>query len=203
VVDRHASLQSPLTRRYVAKEPLEKQVVTLTAEGEDSAKEGSAEARVHAAIPEAGILQTELMAKVGAIGKVGLSRALATQMIRIEKAELGMTVFRKSAQVEDTTAEQLRAIAGGGASAVSAADLDALKKRKLLAVGTVKSSKLLVGESFADWGSGKEVRRPRARPSVACCLAERDAAPVRCPPTRARAAVARRVACAGRRGHHP
>lgn len=150
--------------RYVTKVPIETSITGLTEEGKSFVKDGSAEARVHAAIPEGGILQSELNAKLGVIAKTGTSKAMAAQFIRVEKTADGTMVHRNQPEVKDTVAEQLRALSSG--ADLPAADMEALKKRKLIALTVVKSFKLTPGESFADWGSGKQVHPATREPCV-------------------------------------
>jgi len=68
---------------------------------------------VHAAIPDGGILQSDLNEKLGTIAKVGTSKAMAAQFIRIEKTPAGTMVHRNQPEVRDTVAEHLRALASG------------------------------------------------------------------------------------------
>lgn len=144
----------------MAKTPLETSSVGLTDEGKSFAKEGSAEARVHAAIPEGGILQSELNAKLGPIAKMGTSKAMAAQFIRVEKTSEGTVVHRSQPEIRDAVAEQLRALASG--TELPPGEVEALKKRKLVALTVVKSMKLTPDAAYAEWGSGKQVRAARA-----------------------------------------
>jgi len=147
---------SLFAKGFVAKEALETTQTTLTAEGDAFVAEGSAEARVFLAVPaDTGISQADLTAKLGPIAKTGMSKAMAAQFVRVEKVDGNTTVLRNKESIEDTVQAQLKAVATGGLDAISKADADVLKKRKLVSTAVIKSFKLVPGDAFADWGSAK------------------------------------------------
>ncbi|KAJ1624618.1 tRNA synthetases class 2 core domain (F) [Pavlovales sp. CCMP2436] len=145
---------SLIAKGYVAKTQLESSSTGLTEEGLSFAQAGSAEAQVYAAVPEGGIAQSELSDKLGAIARMGMSKAMQAKFIRVEKSANGATVHRNVPEIQDTVAEQLRTLAATGF--LPAAELDALKKRKLVAVTVTKSFKLTPDAGYAEWGSGKQ-----------------------------------------------
>jgi phenylalanyl-tRNA synthetase alpha subunit len=152
---------------------LEVKVTTLTEEGQDFAEKGSAEARVYAVLSaeKEGMLKAELEAKMGGedgakVADAGIKRGAATRIFEVKKAEGGLLVKSLVSEFEDTAAQQLRTIASGSESTLTQADLDALKKRKLVVLGVVKSFKLTPGPNFAEWGSGKQVGSERAPQSA-------------------------------------
>eukprot|EP00304_Pavlova_gyrans_P013524 CAMPEP_0206041894 /NCGR_PEP_ID=MMETSP1466-20131121/6228_1 /ASSEMBLY_ACC=CAM_ASM_001126 /TAXON_ID=44452 /ORGANISM="Pavlova gyrans, Strain CCMP608" /LENGTH=528 /DNA_ID=CAMNT_0053416597 /DNA_START=15 /DNA_END=1598 /DNA_ORIENTATION=- len=149
-------VNSLFAKGYVTKGQMEATQVSVSAEGEAFIANGSAEAQVYNAVPEgAGIPQAELSAKLGAIAKAGMSKAMAAQFIRVEKTPEATLVHRNKPSIEDTVQAQLVAIKTSGVGAVSQADADVLKKRKLISTSVIKSFKVGKGESYAEWGSGK------------------------------------------------
>lgn len=132
-----------------------------------------------------GIAQATLAELLGAVAKVGVSKAMQAQLIRMEKTPDGPFVHRKADMMEDVVKQQLVAVRDGRAEGVGAEAVGALQKRKLLTVSTITSFKLVPGGAFADWGSGKTVRARCTRASRARGLAGRAAdarAPCAAPP---------------------
>uniref|UniRef100_A0A7R9Y643 phenylalanine--tRNA ligase n=2 Tax=Prasinoderma coloniale TaxID=156133 RepID=A0A7R9Y643_9VIRI len=140
-----------LVRSLVAAEMVaatDVEIVTwgLTAEGQEFVEKGSAEARVHAAVPADGIELAKLKAELGKLADVGLAKAMQAKWLQMQKGEVPM-VLRKTDEIVDTAREQLRAVAGGAEHDKKTMDL--LKKRKLIAV--TKSRKFVAkkGPAFA------------------------------------------------------
>ena len=167
----HAALigvcKSLSSEKWIATESLSQTVVQLSAEGEESAKLGSPEARLYAMIPAAaGIPQEELMALAGSAGKVGLAKAIQAKWVEVvkdgedsvgedgKKKAAPKRVKRLAASVRDEVQEQLRAVqASGGSDKALAADvLTALKKRNLLSIVQQKSVSVRKGAAFDTWG---------------------------------------------------
>ncbi|XP_065184182.1 phenylalanine--tRNA ligase alpha subunit-like [Sycon ciliatum] len=120
----------------------------LTDEGHSVVENGSHEAAVFNAVPEAGIAQAELM-KLGANAKIGFSKAMSGGWIVIDKSDpAAPLVKRKVPTIVDTVQEHLRQVAADKASAVPEKELKDYKKRKLVQFVIVKTYNITKGPCF-------------------------------------------------------
>lgn len=118
---------------------MEQQEWSLTPEGCEIATGGSHEAKVFNAVPsEGGISQVALNA-MGQFVKIGFARAMKNQWISLDKraGPDGPQVFRKVPQIQDTVADQLRAIRDAKAETLPHETLIELRHRKLATIGCV------------------------------------------------------------------
>uniref|UniRef100_A0A7S3D5Q2 phenylalanine--tRNA ligase n=1 Tax=Palpitomonas bilix TaxID=652834 RepID=A0A7S3D5Q2_9EUKA len=122
---------------------------SLTAEGDEYAEKGAPEAIVYHAVPEEGMPQKDLVAKLGQVGKVGFGAAMKKKWIVCDKAA-GQLVKKACDSIEDTVQKQLVDIkSGAGEDVVSSQDRQALKKRKLVTFNKVKVFAVEKGPSFS------------------------------------------------------
>ena len=119
----------------------------LTGEGKEVAKRGSHEAVVFAAVPEAGIVQPDLMKAVGAWGKVGFSKAMAAGWVCVDKSGGQPLVKRKVGSVSDVVQKHLRDVEAGKDSSTDKEKAE-YKKRKLVQEVVVKVYRLSKGPNF-------------------------------------------------------
>lgn len=124
---------------------IEKKTVDLSDEAKTIVKEGSPEARTYYAVPEGGIQKAELEKSLGEIAKIGFAQAMKAKWIAFD-AKSGL-VTRKEASIEDATRKQLESLTNG--SEHDEAVVTALKKRKLVSPGTIKSFTVTKGSKFA------------------------------------------------------
>ncbi|XP_066587999.1 phenylalanine--tRNA ligase alpha subunit [Prorops nasuta] len=115
----------------------------ITAEGQQIVKHGSPEANVYMAIPENGLLLSEIMNSVP-FAKIGLSKAIEAGFIELDKSSGASIVKRKISKITDITQERLMDIAN-----LSENIKQEYKKRKLLQVATVKSILIAKGTNFS------------------------------------------------------
>jgi len=126
-----------------------KKTTDLTDEGKQVLSGGSHEAVVWKNVPAEGIDQKNLMKNVGAMGKVGFSKAMQAGWIKIDKeAPSGPLVRRTKDDIDDSVQEALKKI-----SALKIEDVDEklrgdLKKRKLVVEVETKYYELSKGPSF-------------------------------------------------------
>jgi len=119
---------------------------SLTAEGEECATHGSSEFRVFNAIPaEGSITRAELEGKVGkAVCGIGFAHCMKQGWIAFDKAT--QSVSRKVASPgEDKTQQALQAVKRGEVPA----DINDLKRRKLVAFSTLTLYAVSKGKRFA------------------------------------------------------
>ena len=100
--------------------------------GEQVAKNGSHEAIVYENVPKDGIAQPALMKAVGAVGKVGFSKAMSAGWISIDKSGGSPMVKPKVDKIQDTVKDHLNAILKGQIDTIENKAKDEYKKRKLL-----------------------------------------------------------------------
>jgi len=149
----------------------------LTKDGEAAASSGSPEAVVFGLVPaEGGMLSDELAISGGAVVKVGLAKAIERKWLQVvkeapsaeeaaaaaaapaaeggdkkkKKEDVKKRVLRCVASIEDVVKAQLLQVKSTGA--LGDAELEALKKRKLVSLVTIKSFKVTPGESFSQFG---------------------------------------------------
>ncbi|KAI3445570.1 hypothetical protein Pfo_002235 [Paulownia fortunei] len=113
--------------RLVDAQDIKKERWVLTQEGDMYAKCGSPEVQLFLAVPPEGITREELQEKLeSSIYKIGCTQAIKNKWIEMGKSE----VSRKVQHVDDRVRDLLIQIQNG--EAVSAQDIDALKRRKLI-----------------------------------------------------------------------
>ena len=118
----------------------------LTGEGEEAVAKGSPEAVVYGAVAEGGSTKADIEALCGAMAKVGLSQCMQAKWLRIDK-EQGGKIFREASSITDTVQAQLQGIARGEIPAK--ADIDKLKKRKMVAPANYKTYSVEKGSAYA------------------------------------------------------
>lgn len=89
----------------------------------------------------------EIEKLAGAMAKVGLSQCMQAKWLKIDKAQ-GGKIFRETESVTDTVQEQLQGVRKGHFPAK--ADLDKLKKRKLVLSANYKTFKVTKGAEFSE-----------------------------------------------------
>ncbi|XP_010243074.1 PREDICTED: phenylalanine--tRNA ligase alpha subunit, cytoplasmic [Nelumbo nucifera] len=130
--------------RLVDAEDIKREKWVLTDEGKSYTVAGSPEVQLFLAVPPEGISREELQKKVDpSVYKIGCSQAIKNKWLEMGKAQ----VSRKVQQVEDQVKDLLLRIQDG--EAVDQGDIDALKKRKLIALQTWKSYSLTKGPNYA------------------------------------------------------
>lgn len=139
-------LKSLVSDNYVQIEPSDHEGWKLTAEGEQCVANGSPEAQVFALVPDAGIAKDEIEQLAGAMAKVGLSQCMQSKWLKIDKDQ-GGKIFKAAADVTDAVKDQLSAVQAG--TFPPKADLDKLKKRKLVAAANYKTYAVAKGSEYA------------------------------------------------------
>lgn len=130
--------------RLVDAQDIKREKWVLTNEGKLYAAAGSPEVQLFLAVPPEGISREELQRKVGpSVYKIGCSQAIKNKWLEIGKQQ----VSRKVQQVEDTAKDLLTRIQNE--EALSQADIDALKRRKLIAPQTWKGYSVRKGPNYA------------------------------------------------------
>lgn len=117
----------------------------LTDEGKSISEHGSHEFLVYKAVPETGIIQSELM-KIIPNGKVGFSKAMAKGWIALDKATGKVT--KKIDNVEDEVQQHLNFMLNNEADKVPDNLKQDYKKRKLVLEITTKSYIVKQGKSY-------------------------------------------------------
>ncbi|XP_063995020.1 phenylalanine--tRNA ligase alpha subunit isoform X2 [Diachasmimorpha longicaudata] len=113
-----------------------------TSEGEHVIEHGSHEAAVYKAIPENGLLQSDIMKSV-AYAKVGFSKAMVAGWIKLDKSTGKPIVTKNVASIEDTTQMHLKNI-----ESLPDTVKAEYKKRKLLQEVIIKSVIVKKGKNF-------------------------------------------------------
>lgn len=130
--------------RLVDAQDIKREKWVLTDEGKLYAAAGSPEVQLFLAVPPEGISREELQRKVDpSVYKIGCSQAIKNKWLEIGKQQ----VSRKVQQVEDTAKDLLTRIQNE--EALSQADIDALKRRKLIAPQTWKGYSVRKGPNYA------------------------------------------------------
>lgn len=130
--------------RLVDAQDIKREKWVLTNEGKLYAAAGSPEVQLFLAVPPEGISREELQRKVDpSVYKIGCSQAIKNKWLEIGKQQ----VSRKVQQVEDTAKDLLTRIQNE--EALSQADIDALKRRKLIAPQTWKGYSVRKGPNYA------------------------------------------------------
>lgn len=130
--------------RLVDAQDIKREKWVLTDEGKLYAAAGSPEVQLFLAVPPEGISREELQRKVDpSVYKIGCSQAIKNKWLEIGKQQ----VSRKVQQVEDTAKDLLTRVQNE--EALSQADIDALKRRKLIAPQTWKGYSVRKGPNYA------------------------------------------------------
>ncbi|KAM3727594.1 Phenylalanine--tRNA ligase alpha subunit [Dirofilaria immitis] len=119
----------------------------LTAEGNEMVENGSHEARVFFSVGPNGIDQTELMKLP--FGKVGISKAIASGWIAVDKTTGTVRLVQKVETINDNVQNALKMISEGNMEKLDTKTLTELKKRKLLTEINIKSYLVKKGLSFS------------------------------------------------------
>ncbi|KAJ7537884.1 hypothetical protein O6H91_11G026100 [Diphasiastrum complanatum] len=128
---------------YVEAQDIKKEAWVLTEEGNSYATLGSPEVQVYKAIPLEGISREDLQKKLDvSVFKIGFAKAMGNKWL-----ETKPLVSRKVSNVEDQVQQQLVHIRNG--QDLAAADIDALKKRKLIIPLIWKGYSIRKGTSYA------------------------------------------------------
>jgi len=121
----------------------------LNTEAEDIVQHGSHEAVVFNAIPEAGLLQSELNKICPGSAKIGFGKAISHGWIELDKkSDDGPKIKRKAATIHDEVQNLLKKIQALDISDVAEKTIHDLKKRKLIAEVTTVAFKVTKGENF-------------------------------------------------------
>lgn len=115
----------------------------ITGEGEVYRKDGSPEAQVYALVKAKGSMtNNEINEALGETAKVGQGTAMKNKWISLDKATKAITVSCDS--ITDEVQQDLQ----NDLSKLSAAQLEALKKRKLIAVTNITAFRIEKGPKF-------------------------------------------------------
>ncbi|KAK6939458.1 PheRS, DNA binding domain 1 [Dillenia turbinata] len=129
--------------RLVDAQDIKRERWVLTDEGKLYADKGSPEVQLFLAIPPEGISREDLQKKVeSSIFKIACSQAMKNKWI-----EMGKQVSRKVQNVDDRVKDLLIQVQSG--ELISQEDIEALKKRKLIAPQTWKGYSLRKGPNYA------------------------------------------------------
>ncbi|GFY89695.1 phenylalanyl-tRNA synthetase, putative [Actinidia rufa] len=130
--------------RLVDAQDIKRERWVLTEEGRAYAAAGSPEVQVFLAIPPDGISLEELQKKMDpSIFKIGRSQAIKNQWVEMGK----QLVMRKVQDVEDKVKDFLIRVEGG--EVIDPKEVDALKRRKLIAPQTWKGYSVRKGPNYA------------------------------------------------------
>jgi phenylalanyl-tRNA synthetase alpha chain len=135
-------LKSLLVDQYATESPLSNTFWVLTQEGKTVLASGSAEVQVFNAVPEEGILVSELSTKLGEVVKIGMGVCMKNKWLRKE----GEKIVRVCKTVEDETQQLLSVVESS--TPPSEEVLKNLKKRKLVDVVTRKAYKISKGPEY-------------------------------------------------------
>ncbi|XP_053693925.1 phenylalanine--tRNA ligase alpha subunit [Sabethes cyaneus] len=141
------SIESTVADLIITK-PATRKTWELTDEGKFILGNGSHEAAVFGAVPNAGISQAELM-KSSPNAKVGFSKAMSNGWILMDKSGDVPLIKRKVATIVDTVKTHLEAVANGKADDVPDNIKNEYKKRKILIESVTKSFVLSKGPEFS------------------------------------------------------
>lgn len=145
-----AAVTSLAAREMVTFQQKEQDVWSLTTEGHEIATEGSHEMRLLSIVESMGKLKLADVSKaMGASGKVGQQRAFKNGWIKKDGDSLIVGESISSSSLVDTTRAQLEAVASGNTTGLSEADLNELKKRKLVTKSKCISFSISKGPKFA------------------------------------------------------
>ncbi|CAC5377561.1 FARSA [Mytilus coruscus] len=121
----------------------------LTDEGRDVATNGSHEARVYYAIPNAGTSQAQIM-KTVPNAKIGFSKAMqAGWIVMDKKAEGGPKVNKKADSIEDVIQKNLLKLQQDQTDSLTDEQKAEYKKRKLITEVRITSYEITKGDNFS------------------------------------------------------
>merc|ERR1719510_410432 len=109
---------------------------------------GSHEAKIYNNVPREGILQPDLMKAMGAIGKIGFSKAMSAGWIVIDKSNGKPLVKREVDCITDTVQNHLKLVKEGKMDQIDNKARDEYKKRKLLHEVNFTAYKITKGAEF-------------------------------------------------------
>jgi hypothetical protein len=118
----------------------------LLEEGEQALKDGSPEAQIFKLVKDDGSTKDEIEQLAGALAKVGLSQCMQAKWLKIDK-DKGGKIFKEVASITDAVQDQLKLVQGG--KLPPKADVDKLKKRKMIADAKYKTYKVGKGPEYA------------------------------------------------------
>ncbi|VDK88342.1 unnamed protein product [Litomosoides sigmodontis] len=127
----------------------------LTTEGKEMVENGSHEAKVFRFVGPNGIDQAELMKLP--FGKVGISKAIASGWIVIDKTVGTVRLTRKVETINDKVQNELKMILVGNVQKLDVKTVNELKKRKLITEISIKSYLVKKGPTFSTTLSKPEV----------------------------------------------
>lgn len=137
------------TENLIESEQVSSKKFQLSEEAQGIVRSGSHEAVIFNLIPEAGILQNELM-KASPNAKLGFSKAMSAGWIQIDKSDpKAIKVTKKVAQIEDEVQEILKKIEALQLQDLSDKSIQDLKKRKLVAEVIINSFLVRKGKNFS------------------------------------------------------
>lgn len=144
-----AALNSLQARSMLTYKASEKEIWSLTSEGEEIATEGSHEYRLLQQVIEAldGLKISKVDEVMGANGKVAQGRAFKNKWIS-KNGDVLVTKIASAEEVDDLTATQLKTIKSSG-SLDNKKDLQELKKRKLITPTKVFTFSVAKGTEFS------------------------------------------------------
>ncbi len=143
-------VKSLLVDRYVADEALSTTFWALTEEGKEVVSNGSPEVRVFNAVAAEGVSVSSLNSQLGEVAKIGMGVCMKNKWLQ-KKGDL---IVRNCDSVTDDTTVILQRVESGD-STVPEAELNNLKKRKLVQTVTRKSYRISKGPDFKE----KRVRK--------------------------------------------
>lgn len=121
----------------------------LTEEARGYLGPGTPEFQLFSAVPPAGAPLAELKSKLGPLADLGFKQAMQLKWVAIDKSTGEPMVVRKVDDAQDNVHALLTALSNGGDTSASAAELQALVKRKMLVLQSWKTFKVVKGPKFA------------------------------------------------------
>jgi len=140
------ALKSLAADDYVTMVAEDHEAYKLLAEGEAALRDGSPEAQIYKLVKDEGSEKDEIEKLAGALAKVGLSQCMQAKWVKIDKAQ-GGKIFKEVPSITDNVQAQLKLISEG--KLPPKADIDKLKKRKMIGDAKYKTYKVSKGASFA------------------------------------------------------
>jgi hypothetical protein len=134
---------------YVVLQDVSTKTCVLTDEAQGYVTAGTPEFQFVQHVPAEGRPFAELQNELGQVASLGLAKGIAARWVRQDKTTGMIHRTVPDGVIEDTVALQLRAVANGGAGAVSDKDAGNLKKRKLLKDVKITSLVVTQGPNFS------------------------------------------------------
>ena len=126
---------------------IQHQQYVLTDEARSYLGVGSPEAQVFNAVGADGISLADLKSKLGSVGELGFRQAMQSKWVGMDKSSGQPMIVRKVDSITDTVLSQVEAIAAGNEA--TPAEMQALAKRRLVALEKWKTFKVMKGPKFA------------------------------------------------------